>query len=62
MTTERPWHLIDTAPRDGQPVELGWLPDGVVEHSVISAWVDEHWSGYWTPTHWREPTIAVAQQ
>lgn len=47
------WLPINDAPHDGREVRLGWFPDGVLEHEVISRWVGGHWEGYWTPTHWR---------
>lgn len=51
------WKPINTAPRDGSKVLLGWLPNGRLEKSVFSWWVGGlrkgHWAGNWTPTHWR---------
>jgi hypothetical protein len=53
------WQPIDTAPKDGRLVVLGWLPNGLVEHKVISSWKRDHWHGGWTPTHWRPLQGAV---
>lgn len=47
------WKHIETAPKDGSLVELGWLPNGIVEHRVFSRWKHGRWQGQWTPTHWR---------
>lgn len=46
------WHPVETAPRDGREVRLGWLPNGYLEQTVVSCWKDGHWVGDWTPTHW----------
>ena len=56
-TVETKWKPIKTAPKDGRLVELGWLPNGHLEHSVKSRWRSgEGWLGHWTPTHWRPVT------
>lgn len=47
------WRTIDTAPKDGRPVRLGWLPNGRLEYLVRSAWSGGQWQGGWTPTHWK---------
>jgi hypothetical protein len=47
------WRPIESAPKDGRLVNLGWLVNGVVEHSVVSQWSGDQWQGFWTPTHWR---------
>lgn len=47
---------MDEAPRDGSPVDLGWLPNGKLEIGPIrSRWLNSEWEGHWTPTHWRLP-------
>lgn len=46
------WQPIATAPKDGGPVILGWLPNGIVEFKVQSTWKNNRWEGNWTPTHW----------
>ena len=55
------WKPIETAPRDGRRVKLGWLPNDRLELERQSRWVrytdkgetGGHWSGWWTPTHWK---------
>lgn len=48
------WQPIETAPRDGRRVLLGWIVNPpTVEHTEISGWKRDHWIGDFTPTHWR---------
>jgi hypothetical protein len=61
------WQPIETAPKDGRRVVLGWLPNGKLEMETVSFWRNDHWSGGWTPTHWRptaepETTTGLASQ
>lgn len=49
----RRWAPIVEAPKDGRTVTLGWLQNGIVELEMTSRWVDGHWEGNWSPTHWR---------
>lgn len=47
------WEPINTAPKDGRKIRLGWLPNWPeLEYVVVSHWNRHVWSGYWTPTHW----------
>ena len=52
------WRPIETAPKDGTPVKLGWLPNWPTLEFVVhsSAWRDGKWEGGWTPTHWMPKT------
>jgi hypothetical protein len=61
------WRPIGSAPRDGREIQLGWLPNGRLEHSVVSRWNGrtKAWLGQWTPTHWRPvttPTVNAVQE
>ena len=49
------WEPIETAPKDGRLVELGWIVNGktIEQLSVFSHWDSDRWSGNWTPTHWK---------
>lgn len=55
------WQPMETAPKDGRLIALGWLPNHVLEHSVIARWVGEQWEWGWTPTHWRPHKIGAQQ-
>lgn len=47
------WQPIETAPRDGRVLRLGWLPNECLEFDAVSHWADGEWAGGWTPTHWQ---------
>jgi hypothetical protein len=48
------WQPIETAPKDGKTIELGWLPNWpTLEFAVRSRWKRGEWEGHYTPTHWR---------
>lgn len=49
------WRSIDTAPKDGTTIELGWLPNyPTVDFSVRTRWKFGQWDGHYTnATHWR---------
>jgi hypothetical protein len=55
------WHQIETAPKDGRTVTLGWFPNGQLEHFVRSHWDGGQWVGGWTPTHWRPAPFRVTR-
>lgn len=53
-----PWKAIDSAPKNGRPVELSWAPNGPIEHIALAVWDGHGWrdvgGDYWTDaTHWR---------
>ncbi len=50
---EPEWRSVQFPPTHDKPVLLGWLPNGRLEHSVVSRWAGNRWRGGYTPTHWR---------
>ena len=51
------WRPIDTAPRDGAPVRLGWVWGYRLRREADSRWLvagdEPGWEGGGFPTHWR---------
>jgi hypothetical protein len=51
---QREWWPIEMAPTNGEEIEVGWLPNGQLEHGPIRTyWHNGQWNGGWTPTHFR---------
>jgi hypothetical protein len=56
---EAQWKPISTAPKDGRLVELGWLPNGRVEHTVKSRWRSgDGWLSADGVYEWQQPCLA----
>ena len=61
------WQPIETAPKDGTRVRLGWMPNGVLEYEANSYWDDvwDEWPvpgrpGHFTDaTHWKPDAPAL---
>lgn len=51
--SECEWRDIETAPKDGRLVDLGWIANGMLELRRVARWQKGQWTGGWTPTHWR---------
>lgn len=53
--TEGKWFEIQSAPKGGEQIEVGWLNEmGELEFDPkITKWLFNEWRGHWTPTHWR---------
>ncbi len=42
------WKSIETAPKDGTSIILGWIPNGAVEYQAGTRWREGRWSGGYT--------------
>lgn len=49
------WLPIDSAPKDGRNVVIGWIANGRLEHSQVAHWNKNRWQGGHMPTHWFSP-------